>query len=115
MPKVGLETEPFKLSAVDLGVSAYVGETNFVDVAVKFGGDTGHLRLTMDHDRFLAFAGKVVEEAQKVIRFKMLEHEALRRADKVPAKLVCAKGKKVNPGSTKKVKRKKRKWSVIND
>lgn len=99
MPKVGLETEPFKLSAVDLGVSAYVGETNFVDVAVKFGGDTGHLRLTMDHDRFLAFAGKVVEEAQKVIRFK----------------LARAKNKKVNPGSIKKVKRKKRKWPVIND
>lgn len=115
MPKVGLEVEPFKLSAVDLGVSAYVGETNFVDVAVKFGGDTGQLRLTMDHDRFLDFAGKVAEEAQRVIRFKLLEQEALRRADKVLAKLARAKSKKVNPGSTKKVKRKKRKWPVIND
>lgn len=73
-------------------------------MAVKFGGDTCQLRLTMDHDRFLDFTGKVVQEAQKVIRFKLLEQEALRRADKVLAKR--AKSKKLNPGSIKKVKRK---------
>ncbi len=115
MTEINLEVEPFKLQAADLDVSAYIGETNFVDIGVGFGKNAGQLRLTMEHDQFLDFAAKVVKEAQKIVSFKQQELENLKRADKVLAKMARAKSKKVNPGSIKKVKRKKRKWPVIND
>lgn len=101
--KTVLEVEPFKMQAVDLGVSAYVGETNFVDITARFGAIAGVMRLTMDHDRFLAFACKVAEEAQKVIQYKQRELANLKRADKVLARM--AKNK-LNRGSTGKGKRK---------